>query len=96
VKLPAAGKWVRAAFDHNLDGLSGAKPWRKAPKPAPPGDVAAAPAATLAADAAAQAVADSRLPEFFNYGLTEAAWVVYARRQREVIETRTRTHGFVV
>ena len=87
LKLPAAGKWVRTAYDHNLDGLSGEKPWR------PPASAAAAAAAAAVAttsssqavQAAARAQAESRLPEFFNYGLTEAAWVVYARKQREVI-----------
>lgn len=80
--LPPTGKWVRTAYDHNLDGLTGDKPWRP---PARAAASAASPTATSQAmDAAAQAQALNRLPEFFNYGLTEAAWVVYARKQREV------------
>ncbi len=72
-RLPAAGKFVRSAFDQNLDGLDH-RPWRDLKAKAE-----AKPVKTEGEEEGSAAAAGDRpagMDAYFNYGLDENSWVV--------------------
>jgi len=80
VALPGPGRFVRTAFDTNLAGLDH-RPWRDLGPPLP-----AAPLPGPDGGAPVPSGLPPRAPgseAFFNFGLDELVWTVYARRQRE-------------